>query len=195
MTQRAKPRIREVADLALLFPRAVPLDLGTFRAMVPVLDFRRIAQIMVIAEPILAEAPGRPLPEVLAEHTGAIVEILAIAMAWPIDRVEALPPHATAQLFATLVDANQGFFRDPDAPPGVTVRKGREESTWVDVAALLTARGHTDLGAMTPAQAVAFAKAHIRADNRGRRARVVDVRNAMHAKDEDLRRYLKALGD
>jgi hypothetical protein len=111
MTISTKPTLPEVDELLALLPQPTVVDIGGVSVAIPVLTFGQVARIMAVLRPILVATPAaRPLAEVVVGHLDTMLEILTIALGWPIERIEALPPECAARAFLALYEVNAEFF-------------------------------------------------------------------------------------
>jgi hypothetical protein len=111
MTTATKPTLPEVDELLALLPQPTIVDIGGVNVAIPVLTFGQVARIMAVLRPILVATPAaRPLSEIVLGHLDTMLEVLTIALGWPSEKIDALPPECAARAFLALYEVNAEFF-------------------------------------------------------------------------------------
>jgi hypothetical protein len=112
MSQATKPPVPELAELATLFPQPRIIEAGGIKISIPVLNFGQLAKVTTVVGPILAKTPAdQPIAQTLVDNVDALKEVLAVAIGWPIDRLEALPADIVVQITLELLEVNVDFLR------------------------------------------------------------------------------------
>jgi hypothetical protein len=111
-----KPAIPTLEQLQTIFPPAKTIEVSGLTIEVPVLSFAKVARIGAIVGPILAKAEGRSIVELVTANGDGLMRILSVALDWPMNVVEALPPDVALAAFLALVEQNSDFLTTQLAP-------------------------------------------------------------------------------